>query len=78
MDALKTSGNRSTWKMHCSHDGETMTGEGEFTGGADHYTGTTRMHGRAGGEVMDMTTRFSGKRVGPACESSENRMPSRH
>lgn len=71
MTDIKTSGNKTTWKMRCVHDGEVMNGSGEFTGTASAYQGTTRLTGKSGGEKIDMITSYRGKRVGPACDSAQ-------
>lgn len=73
MTDIKTSGNKTTWKMRCVRDGEVMNGDGEFTGNADGYKGVTRLKGTSGGQPIDMTSSYRGKRVGPKCDSSENK-----
>ncbi len=67
---LKTSGNKTTWKMRCDKNGDVMTGSGEVTHKSNSYRGVTKMSGKSDGEVINMTARFSGKRIGTACDSS--------
>lgn len=75
MTDVKTSGNKTTWKMRCDRNGEVMNGSGEFTGTPDNYQGVTRMKGTSGGHPIDMTSTYRGKRVGPACDSvKDNKM----
>ncbi len=59
----KQSGNKFTFKVVCEGK-DKMTGEGEFTSGANSYTGVVRMKGMMEGERVDMTQSFSGRRVG--------------
>ena len=59
MSEVKTSGNKSSWKMKC--DGkDPMTGSGEMTYGNGTYSGKMKMHSKDG----DMTMAYDGKRVG--------------
>lgn len=75
MTDIKTSGNKTTWKMRCVHNGEAMEGDGEFVGNSDGYKGTTRLKGTSGGQPIDMTSTYRGKRVGPKCDSvKDNKM----
>ncbi|HCI14593.1 MAG: hypothetical protein A2063_04070 [Gallionellales bacterium GWA2_60_142] len=69
MTDIKTSGNKTTWKMRCVRNGEVMNGNGEFVGNADGYKGVTRLKGTAGGQPINMTSSYRGKRVGPKCDS---------
>lgn len=71
MTDIKTVGNKTTWKMRCDRDGEVMTGSGEQTVTAKGYQGKMRFSGKSGGENVDMTTAFSGKRLGGKCDSEE-------
>jgi hypothetical protein len=64
---LQTSGNRTTWKMHCSGKDE-MSGSGETTRTATTMNGT--MHITSQG--MQMTQTFSGKLVG-SCDAAAER-----
>lgn len=75
MTDIRTSGNKTTWKMRCVRDGEVMNGDGEFTGTPDNYRGTTRLKGTSGGQAINMTSTYRGKRVGPKCDSaSDNKL----
>ena len=68
---VKISGNKTSYKVRCVHDGEVMNGTGEITSTADSYHGTMHLSGKSGGEAVNMTTTYRGKRVGPACDSSQ-------
>jgi hypothetical protein len=56
---LKVSGNKTSWKMHCSGK-DAMEGSGEVTRSADKMDGTIKMAMMN----MQMTQIISGKRVG--------------
>jgi hypothetical protein len=56
---LKVSGNKTSWKMHCSGK-DAMEGSGEVTRSADNMHGTMKMSM----QNMQMTQIISGKRVG--------------
>lgn len=71
MTDIKTSGNKTSWKMRCVRDGEVMNGTGEITSTADSYDGTMNISGTSGGKPMNMTSTYRGKRVGPTCDSSQ-------
>lgn len=71
MTDIKTVGNKTTWKARCDRDGEVMTGVGEQTTTAKGYQGKMRFSGKSGGQDVDMTMAFSGKRVGGKCDSEE-------
>ena len=68
---VKITGNKTSYKVRCVHDGEVMNGTGDITATADSYHGTMHLSGKSGGEPMDMTTTYRGKRVGPACDTSQ-------
>lgn len=75
MTDVRTSGNKTTWKMRCERNGEVTTGDGEFIGTPENYRGVTRLKGTSGGHPIDMTSTYKGKRVGPACDSvKDNKM----
>ena len=59
----RTVGNKLTWKVVCS-GADAMTGTGEMTRSGDNMSGRVRMQGKSGGEPMDMTMVYSGKRAG--------------
>jgi len=59
------SGNTFTYKVACNQQGTSMTGTGDVTTmGADSYHGKFRMQATSSGQAMDMTTNFSGRKVG--------------
>ncbi|MDP1633455.1 MAG: DUF3617 domain-containing protein [Gallionellaceae bacterium] len=68
---VKISGNKTSYKVRCVHDGEVMNGTGEITSTPDSYQGTMRLSGTSDGEAVNMNTTYRGKRVGPACDSSQ-------
>lgn len=67
---LKTSGNKTTWKMECDNDEGKMSGSGEITSQADSYKGFTKMSGTSQGQAINMTANYHGKRIGTACDTS--------
>lgn len=71
MTDIKTVGNKTTWKARCDRDGEVMTGVGEQTTTAKGYRGKMQFSGTSGGQDVDMTMAFSGKRLGGKCDSEE-------
>ncbi len=75
MTDVRTTGNKTTWKMRCVRDGEVMNGDGEFVGDANGYKGVTRLKGTSGGQPIDMTSSYRGKRVGPKCDSAKDNNP---
>jgi hypothetical protein len=68
MTDMKTSGNKSSWKMRCNKDGEVMTGSGEMTYAADRTEGTMQF---SSAKTGSMTMNFINKRVGGACDTDE-------
>ncbi len=71
MSDVKFSGNNTSWKVRCNHDGNITEGTGEFTHGSDSYQGKMNMQSKSHGELMTMTMILSGKRIGGSCESVE-------
>ena len=67
MTDVKISGNRSSWKMRCSKDGEVMTGSGDMTSTPDRTDGVIKMNSKQG----NMTMSFVNKRIGGACDPDE-------
>ena len=63
MTDVKTTGNRSTWKVVCTKP-EPMTGTGDMTYGTDKYDGTIKMAGKIDGQEFTMTQVISAKKVG--------------
>lgn len=68
---LKTAGSRTTWKMKCERDGDTMTGKGEVVHKKGSFKGVTTLSGTSGGQDVNMTANYQGKRIGTACDPSE-------
>jgi hypothetical protein len=61
----KRSGSRFTFKFRCEGDGNDYAGTGEMEyQGRDAYKGRMTAKGKMKGEVVDMATQWSGKRVG--------------
>lgn len=71
MTDVKTSGNKTTWKVRCDRNGEVMTGSGEQTTSPGAYQGKMQFSGKSGGHDVNMSSVFSGKRVGGSCDSEE-------
>jgi hypothetical protein len=69
---IKTSGNKTSWKMHCKKDGDEMTGSGDVTHQTGSYQGTTKLSGKSHGHPINMTANFNGKRIGTACDTSNS------
>lgn len=59
----RTVGGKLTWKIVCS-GADPMTGTGEMTRSGDSMNGRMRLQGKSGGEPIDMTMVYSGKRAG--------------
>lgn len=68
---LKTAGSRTTWKMKCDRDGDTMTGKGEVVHKKGSFKGVTKLTGTSGGRDVNMTANYQGKRIGTPCDTSE-------
>jgi len=69
MTDVKTSGNKVTWKAKCVDHGETMNGTGESVHERDSYHGNMHLTGQSGGQPIDMTQTYNGKKIGGACDS---------
>jgi hypothetical protein len=67
MTDMKVSGNKSSWKMRCNKDGETMTGSGEMATSADRTEGTIHMTTKQGSMAMS----FVNKKLGGTCDPDE-------
>jgi hypothetical protein len=61
----KQDGDTVTWKVECG-GAHPMTGTGSATYKGDSYTGVNHLKMNEGGQAMEMTMNYSGKRVG-AC-----------
>lgn len=64
VDDFKESGNTVRWKSTCKMDGGTMVGTGEVTYAGNTYSGSMTMVGDSGGRKMNMTQKYSAKRLG--------------
>ena len=58
------SGNTITYDMHCSMQGQQMTGNGSFTVNGDTAQGEMTMRSSVSGQTFEMTSVSSGKRIG--------------
>ena len=68
---LRSSGNKTSWKIRCVKDGEVMEGSGEMSGTANKTEGVIRMKGNSGGRPYDITQRITNERMGGACNDTE-------
>ena len=59
----KRAGNRMTYAIACTGE-QAMNATGEMTFGADRYDGRMRMSMSQGGQPMEMTQTYAGRRVG--------------
>ena len=66
---MKVVGNKTTWKMRCTQNGEVMEGTGEATGYPDRNEGKMHFSGKSGGRNIEMNQSYSNRRVGGACET---------
>lgn len=73
MTDVKTSGNKTTWKVTCDHNGEIMTGSGEQTSSASGYEGKMQFSGKSHGRDNNMSMVYSGKRIGGSCDPEEQK-----
>lgn len=71
MTDIKFTGNKTSWKVRCNHNGEIMNGSGENTSNADGYEGKMHLAGKSGGQDINMTQTYHGKRIGGNCDSEE-------
>lgn len=67
---VKSSGSKTSWKMRCNKNGDDMTGTGEVRYKNNSFQGTVRMQGTSGGEKVDMTTSYKGRKIGTPCDPS--------
>jgi uncharacterized protein DUF3617 len=59
----KVEDNMASWGMVCTGE-NAMSASGTMTIGATAFSGTMKSHSGEGGEAMDVTQTWSGKRVG--------------
>lgn len=67
---VKSTKNKTTWKMVCNKDGNKMTGVGEVSYKSSSFEGKTRITGTSEGKPIDMTAIFKGKKIGTPCDTS--------
>ncbi len=60
---VKTSGNKTTWKMHCEPPND-MSSSGEMIVNGNSYHQVVKTISNMGGHKMEMTQVVDGKRVG--------------
>ena len=70
MSDTTRSGSRMTFKIACTGSNP-MTGTGDFTFGANGYTGQIRIKGKMEGQDVDMTQAIDARRVG-GCTARAN------
>ncbi|OIP98620.1 MAG: hypothetical protein AUK35_10305 [Zetaproteobacteria bacterium CG2_30_46_52] len=70
---IKTSGDKTTWKMACDTDGENMQGNGEVVRTKSSLKGFTQLSGQSQGEPYTSRASFAGTRVGQACDTDAER-----
>ena len=63
MKDYKMQGNTASWRMECKGP-NAMSGTGNITYSGASYTGTTKLAMKQGGQMINMTQVYSGKRVG--------------
>jgi len=59
----KKTGNTLSYRFECTGK-DPMVGEGEVTYATDSYSGKMHLMGSSGGQPLDMTQTYSGKKVG--------------
>jgi hypothetical protein len=64
VDDFQQSGNTVKWKVNCKVEGAPMTGIGEITYAGSRYSGKMTMQGNMQGMNINMTSQYSGRRVG--------------
>lgn len=67
---IKSTKNKTTWKMICNKDGNEMTGVGEVNHKAGSFDGKTIISGTSDGKPVDMTATFKGRKLGTVCDTS--------
>ena len=68
---VKTKGNKTTWRVRCTHNKEVMRGYGKITYADDSYQGEVHFKGRSGGHPINMITHYSGKKVEGKCDTTQ-------
>lgn len=64
LDDFKQNGNTVRWKVSCKMEGAPMVGVGEITYAGQSYAGTMTMKGNVEGMDVNMTNKYSAKRIG--------------
>lgn len=64
LEDLKESGNTVRWKVACKTENGPMNGTGEVTYAGQSYSGTMTMTGKMDGQALNMTNKYSAKRLG--------------
>ncbi|WP_159078915.1 DUF3617 domain-containing protein [Orrella marina] len=64
LEEIEKTANTHKWKLACTENGQKMTGTGTFTFSAESYSGVMEMSMTQDGQVMNMKTTLTGKRVG--------------
>ena len=65
---VKTLGSKTTWQVHCGHDGTTLSGNGEIIAGPHSYHGVTHLSGTSNGRTVHMTTYFMSRNLDKSCD----------
>ncbi|HLE08707.1 MAG TPA: DUF3617 family protein [Thermodesulfobacteriota bacterium] len=60
----KVSGDTITWKVKCSGSSGESEGSGSVTYKGDRMEGVMKMKAKHGNEMMEMTSRMKGRRIG--------------
>jgi len=68
---IKTKGNKTTWRVRCTHNKEVMRGYGKITYTDDSYKGEVHFKGRSGGHPIKMVSHYSGKKVEGKCDTTQ-------
>jgi hypothetical protein len=68
---IHTKGNKTTWRMRCTHNKEVMRGSGKITFTDDSYQGDIHFKGRSEGHPVNMITHYNGKKLGDSCDTSQ-------
>lgn len=64
IDDLKQNGNTFSWKVSCNTETGPMSGVGNITYAGQSYSGKMTLTGKMEGMNINMTSSYSGKRVG--------------
>jgi|GEM_PF-429384 len=68
---VKTSGNKTTWKMRCNSHGTEMSGNGEMTASESAFNGVAHFSGKGdNGMPIQGTFYTSGKKLGGSCDTN--------